>query len=455
MTTNPLAEAVRAQMSRARTDLAELVSFRSVADRSLFPASECAKAAQWVADALTAEGMQDVVLLDTPDGTQSVYGHLPAPHGAPTVVLYAHYDVQPPLGEAAWRTPPFELTEREDGRWYGRGAADCKGGITMHLTALRALRAVGGVPVGVKVIVEGSEEQATGGLGRYVEKHPELLAADAILIGDCGNVRSGQPTVTSTLRGVTLVEVSVETLERNLHAGQFGGAAPDALAALIRMLDSLLDEDGNTAIEGLSGDYDWDGLEYPEDAFRKNAGVLDGVRLRGTGPIAERVWARPAATVLGIECPGVVGFSQSLQASAKAVVSLRVPPDADIVLAQDALIAHLMRAAPESARVTVRSLGQGWPFRARTSGPAYAAMAEAMRAAYGKEMTVMGRGSSIPLCGTLQALYPDTEILLIGVSEPEAHIHTVNESVDPGELQSMALVEALFLRTCGQTLRGR
>lgn len=263
---NPLAETVAALMPRARTELAELVSYRSVADPRQFPRSECEDAARWVATALEAEGFQDVALLDTPDGTQSVYGYLAGPEGAPTVLLYAHYDVQPPLDEAAWISPPFELTER-DGRWYGRGAADCKGGLIMHLTALRALREHGGVPVNVKVIAEGSEEQGTGGLERYAEAHPELLTADTIVIGDTGNFRLGLPTVTATLRGMVLVEVRVSTLEGNLHSGQFGGAAPDALAALIRILGSLHDETGTATVSGLGADGTWEGLQYPEEDF--------------------------------------------------------------------------------------------------------------------------------------------------------------------------------------------
>jgi acetylornithine deacetylase/succinyl-diaminopimelate desuccinylase-like protein len=440
-------------MPRARTELAELVSYRSVADPRQFPKSECEKAARWVADALRADGFQDVALLDTPDGTQSVYGYLPGPEDAPTVLLYAHYDVQPPLDEAAWISPPFELTER-DGRWYGRGAADCKGGIVMHLTALRALRAHGGVPVSIKVIAEGSEEQGTGGLERYAEAHPELLAADAIVIGDAGNFRLGLPTVTATLRGMALVEVKVDTLKGNLHSGQFGGAAPDALAALIRILDSLRDERGATTVDGLSGDATWQGLQYSEEDFSKDAKVLDGVRLVGTGTIADRLWARPSVTVLGIDAPPVVGATPSVQASAGALVSLRVPPGVDAQAAAKVLIAHLEAAAPWGAQVTVTQRGSGQPFRADTSSPAYAAMADAMRAAYGKDLEIAGQGGSIPLCNTLATLYPGAEILLIGLSEPEAQIHAVNESVSPEELEKLSLTEALFLRNYAASTAG-
>ncbi|WP_405764655.1 dipeptidase [Streptomyces sp. NBC_01538] len=446
MSSNPVAETVASLIPRARVELTELVAFKSVADFEQFPKSESEAAANWIADALRADGFQDVALLDTPDGTQSVYGFLPGPEGAKTVLLYAHYDVQPPLDEAGWVTPPFELTER-DGRWYGRGAADCKGGLIMHLLALRALKANGGVPVNIKVIAEGSEEMGTGGLQQYAEAHPELLAADTIVIGDTGNFRVGLPTVTSTLRGMTMLRVKVDTLEGNLHSGQFGGAAPDALGALIRVLDSLRAEDGSTTVDGLTDDASWDGLAYDEEQFRADAKVLDGVELIGSGPVADRIWARPAVTVLGIDCPPVVGATPSVQASARALVSLRVPPGVDAAAATKLLEAHLTAHTPWGARVSTEQIGQGQPFRADTTSPAYTAMAEAMTVAYpGQEMQYAGQGGSIPLCNTLASLYPRAEILLIGLSEPEAQIHAVNESVSPEELERLSVTEALFLR---------
>ncbi|MFF7361215.1 M20/M25/M40 family metallo-hydrolase [Streptomyces sp. NPDC008125] len=454
MTARPIPETVASLMPRAKAELSELVAFQSVADPAQFPKSECEAAAGWVADALTAEGFQDVALLDTPDGTQSVYGCLPGPAGAPTVLLYAHYDVQPPLDEPAWLSPPFELTERE-GRWYGRGTADCKGGLIMHLLALRALKANGGVPVGVKVIVEGSEEQGTGGLERYAEEHPELLAADTIVIGDAGNFRVGLPTVTATLRGMTMLRVTLNTLEGNLHSGQFGGAAPDALAAMIQLLASLRSEDGTTTVDGLAGDTSWGGLQYPEEEFRKDAKVLDGVELIGAGTVADRIWARPAVTVIGIDCPPVVGATPSVQASARAQISLRVPPGQDAVEATKLLTAHLESHAPWGARVTVEQVGQGQPFRADVTSPAYTSMAAAMRVAYpGEEMQTAGMGGSIPLCNTLAQLYPDSEILLIGLSEPEAQIHAVNESVSPEELERLSVAEALFLQNYAESRQG-
>ncbi|MEU2897415.1 M20/M25/M40 family metallo-hydrolase [Streptomyces sp. NPDC001273] len=446
MSSNPVAATVASLMPRAKEELTELVAFKSVADFGQFPRAESEGAARWIAEALTAEGFEDVALLDTPDGTQSVYGCLPGPEGAKTVLLYAHYDVQPPLDESGWTTPPFELSER-DGRWYGRGTADCKGGVIMHLLALRALKADGGVPVHVKMIVEGSEEQGTGGLERYAEEHPGLLTADAIVIGDAGNFRAGLPTVTSTLRGMTLVRVRIDTLEGNLHSGQFGGAAPDALAALVRVLDSLRAEDGTTTVDGLTGDSAWDGLQYDDAQFRADAKVLDGVELIGSGTVADRIWARPAVTVLGIDCPPVVGATPSVQASAGALISLRVPPGVDAADATKLLRAHLEAHTPWGARVSSEQIGQGQAFRADTTSPAYRAMADAMAEAYpGQEMSYAGQGGSIPLCNTLAVLYPKAEILLIGLSEPEARIHAVNESVSPDELERLSVTEVLFLR---------
>src|SRR4051794_13075093 len=288
-------------MPRVRSELAELVSIRSVADARQFPPEECARAANWVVDAFREEGFTDIGLHETADGSNAVVGSRPGPGpSAPTVLLYAHYDVQPPLDDDAWKTPPFELTE-VDGRWYGRGAADCKGNILAHLLALRALS--DDIPVNLKLVVEGSEEQGTGGLEAFVASHPEMLRADAILVCDTGNAAVGVPAATVTLRGMVNVVVTVEAMASELHSGMFGGAAPDALAALILMLASLRDKQGNTTITGLDNTQRWTGAPYPPEQFRSDAGVLEGVTLLGDGSVSDMIWARPAVTVLGIDCP--------------------------------------------------------------------------------------------------------------------------------------------------------
>jgi cysteinylglycine-S-conjugate dipeptidase len=439
-----LRERVSSLMGRAHEDLAELVACKSVADPRQFPASECIKAAQLVIDKFAEAGLRDARLEETPDGHPAVYGHIPAPDGAPTVLLYCHYDVQPPLdptGEA-WKSPPFELTER-DGRWYGRGTADCKGNVVMHLTALRALG--GELPVGIKLIAEGAEEIGGGGMEQFVREHADLLRAETIVIADAGNFEVGIPTLTTSLRGVANVVVSVSTLESAMHSGMFGGPAPDALLALISMLATLRDACGNTTIKGLECDARWHGVGYPREQFRDDARVLDGVELLGNGRVEDMLWSRPAVTVLGIDCPPVVGSVMAVSAQASARVSLRVPPGIDSRQAQDALVAHLQAVAPWSVKVEIEREVDGQAFVARTDGPAYAAISGALEQAFGRPMTTAGQGGSIPLCNVLRETFPEAEIMLLGVEEPQCLIHAPNESVDPGEIERMALAEALFL----------
>lgn len=405
-------------------------------------------------DALRDLGI-DSELVPTPDGTDAVIGYREGPAGSPTVLLYAHYDVQPPLDEAAWTTPPFELTER-GGRLYGRGAADCKGNIVAHLTALRALRdeaeAAGtdGYPVTLRVVVEGSEEQGTGGLEQYLLAHPDELPADVVLVADAGNVAEGVPTLTTSLRGSADIDVEVRTLAGPLHSGQYGGAAPDPLGALIAMLASLRDGDGVVTVDGLDASGTWDGAQYDPETFRKDASILDGVEITGRGTVSDTLWARPALTVTGIDGPRVVGAVNAVQASARAHLNLRVPPGTDPAEAQDLLVAHLERRVPWGAHLKIDRDAPGKPFSARTDGPAFAVLGRALADAFGVDSTVTaGEGGSIPLCSVFQEVNPDAEIVLMGCEEPAALIHAPNESVSPHEIEKLALGEALFLTRLG------
>ena len=437
--------AVGALMGRAKDDLAELVTFKSVADPKQYPPEECAKAAQWVVDAFAEAGLQDVRMSPTSDGSMAVHGHADGPAGTPTVLLYCHYDVQPPLGEDAWTTPVWELTER-DGRWYGRGAADCKGNVVMHLTALRALQQVhGGFPCSIKLICEGSEEQGTGGLEDFVPENVELLRADTILVVDTGNFAVGVPTLTSTLRGMTSVDITLEALGSAMHSGMFGGPAPDPVVALIQILSTLHDKHGNTTVDGLDATQTWTGVAYSAEQFRADANVLDGVKLMGDGNVADLLWARPSATVLGMDIPPVIGSSSAVQAAAAARISLRLPPGMTGQQAQDALVSHLESRVPYGMRCTIDRVAVGDPFVGSLSGPGYESMRAAMQEAFGHEQTTEGQGGSIPLCNVLADAYPDAEIMLLGVEEPRCLIHAPNESVDPGEIERIALAEALFL----------
>jgi acetylornithine deacetylase/succinyl-diaminopimelate desuccinylase-like protein len=443
-----LADDVKGLMPRTQEDLARLVAIPSVADERQYPREECLKAAQLTAELFDDAGLDGIRELESPDGYPAVFGSAPGPAGTPTVLLYCHYDVQPPLGEDAWETPPFALTPRDDGRWYGRGAADDKGGLVTHLAALRALGG-GSFPVNLKLIAEGAEEQGSAGLDAVVAEHRDLLLADVIAVADGGNFATGEPTLTTTLRGIANVVVTVRSLRSAMHSGMFGGAAPDALMALVRMLATLHDDAGTTRVRGLANDMTWDGEAYPADQYRADATLLDGVDVIGDGAVADMLWSRYSVNVLGIDCPPVVGATAAVQPEARAAVSLRVPPGEDEAAALRALTAHLEAVAPWHVQVEITP-GQGAsPFRARSDGPAFATMLHALSEAYGKPARTAGQGGSIPLCTLLQNAMPEAEILMYGVEEPRCLIHAPNESVDPSEIEHMALAEALFLRELG------
>ncbi|GGU99114.1 hypothetical protein GCM10010275_42430 [Streptomyces litmocidini] len=362
------------------------------------------------------------------------------------MLLSCHYDVQPPLDDAAWRTPPFELTER-DGRWYGRDAADCKGNIVMHLTALRALGGPEGrgFPVNVKFVAEGSEEQGTGGLEQLVPLRPELFAADALLVCDTGNFALGLPTATTSLRGLANVVVTVSTLRGEMHSGMFGGPAPDALAALVRILDSLRDEHGNTTVKGLPGEGVRDGVDYPAEQFRTDAGVRDGGVPRGHG-LGRRRTVGPARRhrprhrlpagggLIGRDPGEGAGQGQPAGAAGDRRGGRPARPD-----------------GPSGPGRPVGRPGGGGGGERGTAlpgahrRPRLPDPGAALREAYGKDMVQSGQGGSIPLCNVLAAQFPAAEIVLVGVEEPGCLIHAPNESVDPSEIEDMALAEALFL----------
>ncbi|MEU0407733.1 M20/M25/M40 family metallo-hydrolase [Streptomyces griseorubiginosus] len=435
-------------MTRARDDLAELVALRTVVGAG--PPDHFARAARTIADLLVEAGLPEVRLLPAGDGTETVYAHRPGPPGAPSVVLYAHYDVVSAQDETAWRTPPFDLTER-DGRWYGRGSADCKGNVVTHLTALRALQeALPREPypdLDLTVLVDGSEEPGEGSLENVLRAHPGLLAPDAVVIADTGNTAPGVPTLTTSLRGMAVVEVTVSTLSRTLHSGQFGGPAPDAMTALIRLLSTLHDGRGapRPRVEGALGPIEGQ-VEYTEADFRADAGVLDGVDLIGTGSVADRLWRLPAVTVLAVQSPALDDAVPALLPSAKALVSVRTPPGADVHHVHEALADHLRAHTPWGAHLALRRVTSGPSFHADTGRTAHAVLREALRDAFGTAPHEVGAGGSIAVCSVFRTLFPDAEILLCGVADPASNIHGTDESVHPDEIAALARAEALFLR---------
>ena len=432
-------------MTQARSDLERLVRIPSIAFPG-FPREPLDEAAATVAALLREAGLPDAEVLELGDGPGAVFASAPGSPGAPTVLLYAHYDVQPSGPLDAWATDPFEPTVR-DGRLYGRGAADDKSGVVMHAAALRAL---GGRPaVGVKVLVEGEEEVGTSGLERLLSAESERFAADVVVIADTGNWRLGEPTLTTSLRGLAVCDVEVRALERPIHSGAFGGPAPDALLALIRILDTLLDERGNVAVDGLVG-RPWDGLDQSEEDFRSLAGVLPGVDLLGEGTVAERLCTRPALNVIGLDAPPVDGAQNALIPRARARVSMRLAPGDDPQRAREALAAHLRTAAPWGVEVEVAEALGADGFLADTGGPAYRAALAAMERAYGKPAVKLGSGGSIPLVTLLDRLMPGAEIVMWGAEDAGANIHSADEGVDLAELERAIHAQAAFLVALGE-----
>jgi len=440
MKTSDLQSRIARLMPQLHADLERLVRLPSVAFEG-YPEEPLRQTAAAVADLLRTAGMPRVELLEIPGGPPVVHAVRPAAPGAPTVLLYAHYDVQPAGDESAWTSPPFAPTERA-GRLYGRGAADDKSGIIMHSGALQALGA--DCRVGVKVLIEGQEEIGCGSLDDFLLRRPDLVAADAIVIADGGNHSLGMPTLTTSLRGMAALDITAETLTGPVHSGSFGGAAPDALVALCRIIATLHDEAGNVAVKGLDH-IAYAGAEYEESAYRAHAGVLPGVELIGDGSIADHLFAGPSINVIGIDAPAVDGALNALVPRARARISVRLAPDQDPAGALRLVERHLRAVTPWGVRVTVTPNGTGEGFLARTDGPAYAAAAGALRAAFGRDVVQFGQGGSIPLVAALKNIVPGAEMILWGAEEPLCKIHAPDESVDLGELQRMVLAEALFL----------
>jgi acetylornithine deacetylase/succinyl-diaminopimelate desuccinylase-like protein len=436
-----LRAAVAGVLPGVRADLESLVRIPSVsADPG---AAEAMRAsAEAVSDLLASAGME-VDVVRAGDGLPAVLGHRPAPPGAPTVLLYAHHDVQPAGDAADWDSDPFEPVER-DGRLYGRGAADDKAGIALHLAALRALG--DDLAVGVTVLVDGEEEIGSPTLGGILDAHRDRLAADVVVIADSTNWRIGVPALTTTLRGGAAAVVEVRTLRHAVHNGVYGGPVPDALTTLVQLLATLHDARGDVAVAGLRRG-DADPLDLTEERLRADAGVLDGVRLLGSGSLTSRLWAGPAVSVVGIDAPAVDSAPLTLVPSARAKVSLRIAPGDDGGAARDALVAHLRAHAPWGAEVTVSAGGAVEPFAARTDGPAYAAARSALAEAWGTGPVEIGVGGSISFVTTMARAFPDAEILITGIEDPDTRAHGANESLHLAEFERACLAEALLLST--------
>ncbi|MET0457087.1 MAG: dipeptidase [Mycobacterium sp.] len=440
---NNLVDKVKSVLPSVRADLEDLVRIESVwADPSR--RDQVHRSADAVSKLLSESGFDDVRIVSE-GGAPAVIARHPAPGAAPTVLLYAHHDVQPEGDRSQWTSPPFEPTER-DGRLYGRGTADDKAGIATHLAAIRAFD--GNPPVGVTVFVEGEEESGSPSLGALLAAHRDLLAADVIIIADSDNWSTEIPSLTVSLRGLADCIVEVATLDHGLHSGMWGGVVPDALTVLVRLLASLHDDEGNVAVAGLHEGTATD-VDYPPERVREESGLLDGVTEIGTGSVPDRLWAKPAITVIGIDTTPIASSSNTLIPRARAKVSMRVAPGGDAVEHLAALTRHLEQHAPWGAQVTVTAGDVGQPYAIDASGPVYDAARTAFRTAWGAAPIDMGVGGSIPFIAEFAAAYPEAKILVTGVEDPATQAHSINESLDLGVLERAATSEALLLEALG------
>ncbi|MFL6047675.1 MAG: dipeptidase [Propionibacteriaceae bacterium] len=435
-----LRDHVQSQIPGVLADLEELVAIESVsADPTR--ASEVQRSAERIMQLLVDLQCPDVRIVRAAGGAPAVIARFPAPEGKPTVCLYAHHDIQPEGNSSAWHTPPFLATEL-DGRLFGRGATDDKGGFAVHLAALRAFQ--GRPPVGVTVFVEGEEEIGSPTLMQLLEDHHDELAADVFVITDSDNWAVGQPSFTTSLRGVAACTVEVRTLDHGLHSGVYGGVVPDALTTLCRLLASLHDDQGNVAVAGL-GTAPAPNLEYPPERLREESGILDGVDWIGSGSFVGRMWCKPAISVIGLDATPVATASNTLIPSARAKVSVRVAPGQDAGQASAAIINHLTDHAPWGAQVNVLASETGEGSLIDFSGPYAEAAQAAFSQAWGVAPVLIGQGGSIPMVAEFGRAFPDATILITAVGDPDSRAHGANESLHLGDFAAACLAETLML----------
>lgn len=442
-------DAVERVLPSVRNDLERLVRINSVS-ADPHAADQVRASADFVAELARGAGAARVEVLSVEGGAPAVVASWPAPDGAPTVLLYAHHDVQPTGPVDEWTTEPFEPTERY-GRLYGRGAADDKAGVAAHIAALRVFG--GKPPVGVVLFVEGEEEIGSPTFTSFLETHSDKLAADVIVVADSMNWSADIPAVTTSLRGLADLFVEVQVLDHAVHSGLHGGPVIDALTSLCRLLGKLHDDSGDVAVPGLVSDDRFD-VELDEKQYRDEASIVDGVQLSGTGSLANRLWAKPAISVVGIDAPAVNDASNILLHKARAKVSMRLAPNQDPQAAMEALAAFLREHIEYGAQVTVtpNSLGGGCSLDDTTAG--YGAADAAFGEAFGHDPVRIGMGGSIPFIADFQRLFPKATVLVTGVEDPEARAHGIDESLHLGQFAKVCLGEALLLQRLADQRRG-
>jgi cysteinylglycine-S-conjugate dipeptidase len=463
--TTVVVSAIDAGLDDARGALEELVRIPSIsADPDRTPDVE--HSADATASFLERCGLESVRHATVPGCPPAVVGEWMHAAGAPTVLLYAHHDVQPPGYEERWESPPFEPVER-NGRLYGRGSADDKAGAVAHGAMVRAwLDASGAMPCNVKVLVEGEEEVGSPHLAAFLGEHADDLAADVLVLADAGNWSVGTPALTYSLRGLAGGDVVLEELDSPLHSGMAGGAVPDPTIALARLLDSMVDEHGDVAIDGF-----WDdvrpvsaaerarlaALPVDEDRLRAAWGMLPGVELAGDPavPVYERLWHRPTLSVLGVDTHPIEGSSNQIVASAAARLSFRVAPGQDPTRLNRLVAEHIARNTPWGLHARYVTDDEVPAWSCEPEGPAYEAAIRALRAGFGAEPVRMGVGGTIPFVGPFAQAYAGIPVLMLGPADPHSRIHGEDESLHLDDWRKLIVSEALLLQELAEVFSAR
>jgi acetylornithine deacetylase/succinyl-diaminopimelate desuccinylase-like protein len=409
-----------------------------------FPPEEVHRSAGAIADVLRESGLRHIEILEIPGVHPYVYGDWMDLPGAPTILLYGHHDVQPPGRPEKWHSPAFEPSER-DGRLYGRGTADDKGGIMAHVAAVASyLRSGHGLPLNVKFLVEGEEEIGSENLGKFLAKYKDRMAADFIVLSDTANFDTGIPALTYQLRGICQVDVEVKCLDHPIHSGMWGGPIPDPVQVLCRLIADLQGKDGSLNVPGLYKKVAKPStkqqtrirkLPFNEARFKKQAGLVKGAHLAGEKrhSVYERIWTRPSLTVIAMESHPLLGSSNQIVDSARARLSLRTVPSMDGREAGRLLAKKLTTKPPYGVKVTATVTGSTPWWTTDPEGPAFEAARRALKAGFRRETAMIGAGGSIGFVQPFADLLGGVPCLLMGVEDPSCNAHSENESLHLGD----------------------
>jgi acetylornithine deacetylase/succinyl-diaminopimelate desuccinylase-like protein len=441
--------------AKALETLSSLVSIPGIA-WDAFDASELERSAEAVAGLLReTDVFESVEILRSatpsgPMGAPAVVATRAARNSKPTILLYAHHDVQPPGADNLWESEPFK-TEIRNGRMYGRGAADDKAGVISHVYSIKALRELtnNDFDLGLVVFIEGEEEAGSPSFANFLIEHKTKLSSDVIIVADSGNWTTEVPAITTTLRGLVSLEFEVSTLDHAVHSGMYGGAVPDAMLALTKILGSMWDENGSVSISGLISENSVD-LAYSEQDLRVDSGLLPSTLPIGEGSILGRLWTKPSLTLIGLDYPSVAISSNTLVPSVSAKLSLRIAPGQVPSEALEALKTHILTHNPLGAQIDFGAVELGKPFSLGESGWAKDLASRALRSAYGFDSVDIGIGGSIPFIADLEAVFPGVQVLVTGVEDPDSRAHSPNESLDIETLRKAIIAQTLILLGANQ-----